>query len=86
VPSDRQRFCSYLPLIVTKPEELTPEEEELLSQALSNLQQFIKAETTHYVFVEDPRNDEDYDTFEYGTEPLPNDETWKKSETEPSDS
>ena len=82
MPSDRQRFCSYLPLIVTKPEELTPEEEELLSQALSNLQQFIEAETTHYVFVEDPRNDEDYDTFEYGTEPLPGDETWKKSETE----
>ena len=86
MPSDRQRFCSYLPLIVTKPEELTPEEEELLSQALSNLQQFIEAETTHYVFVEDPRNDEDYDTFEYGTEPLPGDETWKKSETELSDS
>ena len=73
-------------MIVTKPEELTPEEEELLSQALSNLQQFIEAETTHYVFVEDPRNDEDYDTFEYGTEPLPGDETWKKSEAEPSDS
>lgn len=60
--------------------ELTPEEQELLSQALSNLQSFIEEETTHYVFVEDPRNDEDYDTFEYGTEPLPGDETWKKSD------
>lgn len=24
----------------------------------------------------DPRNDDDYDTFEYGTEPLPKDKTW----------
>lgn len=24
----------------------------------------------------DPRNEEDYDTFEYGTEPLPGDHTW----------
>lgn len=26
----------------------------------------------------DPRNDDDYDTFEYGTEPLPGDNTWTK--------
>jgi len=26
--------------------------------------------------IYDPRNEEDYDTFEYGTEPLPNDPTW----------
>lgn len=61
-------------------DELTPEEKELLAQALCNLQNFIENETTHYVLVEDPRNDEDYDTFEYGTEPLPNDQTWKKPE------
>ena len=24
----------------------------------------------------DPRNEEDYDTWEYGTEPLPDDHTW----------
>jgi hypothetical protein len=70
---------------MSTPEKLTPEEESLLSQALSNLQEFIESETTHYVFVEDPRNDEDYDTFEYGTEPLPGDETWKKSETKDQD-
>lgn len=28
--------------------------------------------------VYDPRNEEDYDTFEYGTEPLPGDHTWTK--------
>ena len=72
---------------MTKPEELTPEEEEeLISQALSILQEFIEAETTHYALVEDPRNDEDYDTFEYGTEPLPGDQTWKNSNEPPSDS
>jgi len=27
----------------------------------------------------DPRNDEDFDTWAYGTEPLPNDQTWTRS-------
>lgn len=63
-------------------EQLTPEEQALLDQALSNLQSFIEDNTTHYAFVEDPRNDDDYDTFEYGTEPLPGDETWRKPETD----
>jgi len=65
---------------MTTPEELTPEEEALLAQAISNLQSFIEEETTHYVLLEDPRNEDDYDTFEYGTEPLPGDKTWKKSD------
>ena len=33
--------------------ELTPEEQELLDQAIGNLQSFVESETTHYVFVED---------------------------------
>jgi hypothetical protein len=61
-------------------EKLSPEEQKLLDQALSNLKSFIESETTHYAFVEDPRNEDDYDTFEYGTEPLPGDQTWKKSD------
>ena len=65
---------------MTTPEELTPEEKALLAQAISNLQSFIEEETTHYVLLEDPRNEDDYDTFEYGTEPLPGDKTWKKSD------
>ena len=24
----------------------------------------------------DPRNEDDYDTWEYGTEPIPHDKTW----------
>jgi len=67
---------------MTTPEELTPEEEALLAQAISNLQSFIEEETTHYVLLEDPRNEDDYDTFEYGTEPLPGDKTWKKSDSD----
>ena len=28
----------------------------------------------------DPRNEEDYDTWEYGTEPIPHDPTWADKE------
>jgi hypothetical protein len=27
----------------------------------------------------DPRNESDYDTYDYGTEPLPGDKTWAKT-------
>lgn len=33
----------------------------------------------------DPRNDEDYDTWEYGTEPIPKDRTWKDVTNSPED-
>jgi hypothetical protein len=33
----------------------------------------------------DPRNDEDYDTFLYGTEPIPGDTSWKKAKEEKED-
>ena len=66
-----------------EPKELTAEEQALLDQAISNLQSFIEDNTTHYAILEDPRNEDDYDTFEYGTEPLPGDQTWKKSDKEP---
>jgi len=65
------------------PNELSLEDEALLADAIANLQSFIEENTTHYMFVEDPRNEDDYDTFEYGTEPLPGDRTWKKSDNEP---
>ena len=29
----------------------------------------------------DPRNDDDYDTFEYGTEPIPSDTSWVRPTT-----
>ena len=42
--------------------------------------QFDTLSNTHPVRrrweTKDPRNDNDYDTFDYGTEPLPGDRTW----------
>ena len=29
-------------------------------------------------YEQDPRNDEDYDSYCYGTEPLPGDRTWSR--------
>jgi hypothetical protein len=28
--------------------------------------------------MRDPRNEDDFDTWEYGTEPLPDDKTWTR--------
>jgi hypothetical protein len=64
---------------MTEHRDITAEEEQLLQQALQNLGAFI---TEHgqpqYVFFDDndPRNEDDFDTWEYGTEPLPHDHTW----------
>jgi hypothetical protein len=37
--------------------------------------------TTHLntLIEDDPRNEDDYDTWDYGTEPLPHDHTWQHS-------
>ena len=67
---------------MTEHRDITPEEEALLKQALQNLGAFI---TEHgqpqYVFFDeiDPRNEDDFDTWEYGTEPLPHDHTWRST-------
>ena len=29
--------------------------------------------------IYDPRNEEDYDTYTYGTEPIPSDPTWTRA-------
>jgi len=59
-----------------KTSEELKEDEELLQQALGNLMSFIEEETTHYAFIPDPRNEEDYDTWDVGMEPIPFDDTW----------
>lgn len=54
-----------------------PTDDQLLAMALGNLGSYIETNTQHYKLIEeDPRNEEDYDTWEYGTEPLPHDHTW----------
>ena len=67
---------------MTDHRDITPEEEALLRQALQNLGAYI---TEHgqpqYVLIEDndPRNEEDFDTWDVGTEPLPHDHTWRST-------
>lgn len=52
-------------------------DDQLLAMALSNLGSYIETNTQHYKLIEeDPRNEEDYDTWEYGIKPLPHDHTW----------
>ena len=59
-------------------------DDELLDLAIKQLQVFMEEETTHYAFIEDPRNEDDYDTYAYGTEPLPFDDTWVHPENKDS--
>ena len=70
---------------MTEHRDITPEEEALLQQALQNLGAYI---TEHgqpqYVLINDsdPRNEDDYSTWDYGTEPLPHDHTWRSTSIE----
>ena len=53
-------------------------DEQLLAMAIANLGEYMHDNSPHYVLIEDdPRNDEDYDTWEVGMEPLPYDHTWQ---------
>ena len=52
-------------------------DDQLLAVALGNIGDYIHDNSPQYILIdEDPRNEEDYDTWEYGTEPLPQDHTW----------
>ena len=63
--------------------DVTPTEEQLLAMALANLGEYIHDNSPHYVLIEeDPRNEDDYDTWDYGTEPLPHDHTWRSTSIE----
>ena len=67
---------------MTEHRDITAEEEALLQQALQNLGAYI---TEHgqpqYVLIDDndPRNEDDFDTWDVGTEPLPHDHTWRST-------
>lgn len=56
-------------------------DDQLLAMALANMGDYIHDHSPHYVLIDevDPRNDEDYDTWDYGTEPLPHDHTWQST-------
>ena len=53
-------------------------DEQLLAMAMANLGEYMHDNSPHYVLIEyDQRNEEDYDTWAYCTEPLPGDHTWR---------
>lgn len=53
-------------------------DDQLLAMAMANLGEYIHNNSPHYILIEeDPRNEDDYDTWDYGTEPLPRDHTWQ---------
>jgi len=62
-------------------------DDQLLALALGNLGSYIETNTQHYKLIEeDPRNEDDYSTWEYGTEPLPHDHTWHSTSVDVSPS
>jgi hypothetical protein len=57
--------------------DITPEEQEQLVQAIREVLQENPSLKQHIIaMLSDPRNEDSYDTWEYGTEPLPGDNTW----------
>ena len=64
-------------------------DEQLLAMAMAKLGEYIHDNSPHYILIEDPRNEDDYDTWSYGTETLPHDHTWHSTsidvEVSPSD-
>jgi hypothetical protein len=57
-------------------------DDQLLAQALANLGEYIHTHgTPDYVLIDeqDPRNEDDYDTWNVGMEPIPGDQTWKST-------
>ena len=55
-------------------------DDQLLAMAMANIGEFIHDNSPHYVLIEeDPRNEEDYDSWTYGMEVLPHDHTWQST-------
>ena len=55
-------------------------DDQLLAMALANLGEYIDDHSPQYILIEDdPRNEEDYDTWDVGMEPIPGDQTWKSN-------
>ena len=54
-------------------------EDQLLAMAMANLGEYIHDNSPHYVLADDPRNEDDYDSWQYGMEVLPHDHTWQST-------
>lgn len=58
-------------------------DEQLLAMAMANIGEYITDNSPHYILIEeDPRNEDDYDSWTYGMEVLPNDHTWHSNSIE----
>ena len=63
-------------------------DDQLLAMAMANIGEFITDNSPQYVLIdEDPRNEDDYDSWTYGMEVLPQDHTWQSDsiDVSPSD-
>jgi len=54
-------------------------DEQLLAMAMANIGEYIHDNSPQYILIEDPRNEDDFDTWNYGCEPLPYDHTWRST-------
>lgn len=54
-------------------------DDQLLGMALANLGEYMHDHSPQYILIEDPRNEDDFDTWTYGCEPLPFDHTWQSA-------
>lgn len=57
-------------------------DEQLIAMAMANLGEYIHTHgTPDYILLDqlDPRNEDDYDTWDAGMEPIPGDHTWKST-------
>ena len=54
-------------------------DEQLLAMAMANIGEYIHDNSPQYILIEDPRNEDDFDTWNYGCEPLPHDHTWRST-------
>ena len=52
-------------------------DDQLLAMAMANIGEYITDNSPQYILIdEDPRNEDDYDSWTYGMEVLPQDHTW----------
>lgn len=55
-------------------------DDQLLAMAMANIGEYITDNSPQYILIEnDPRNEDDYDTWDVGMEPIPGDQTWKST-------
>ena len=55
-------------------------DDQLLAMALGNIGEYIHDNSPQYILIEDdPRNEDDYDSWTYGMEVLPQDHTWQST-------